>query len=171
MSENAFTQPQSLSAADRQTAVETTEGVASAARWFWWIAGLSLVNTVMIHSGSDTSFLVGLGFTMIADVALKSVIAAAFAIDALAIAFFFFMGRFALRGHLWAFAVGGFVYCLDALIFLFFQDFMSLGFHALALFYIVKGALALRASLKDAEALALNPPVAPAAVVTPPQLP
>ena len=148
---------------------EASPGVARAARWFWWIAGLSLINTFLIHSGSETSFVVGLGFTLIADVAFKSVKVVAFGIDAVAIIFFFFMGRYALRGHLWAFAVGGVVYTLDALIYLYFQDFMPLAFHGLALFYIGKGAFMLRSSLKAAEALTVSIPVETPAI--PPALP
>ena len=33
--------------------------VMSGASWFWWIGGLSVVNTIMLHSGSDTGFIIG----------------------------------------------------------------------------------------------------------------
>ena len=130
----------STPALDARAVVQAVPAIASAAKWFWWIAGLSLVNTVLIHGGSDTSFAVGLGFTLIADVVLKeSLPAVALVFDALVIGFFVAMGFFALRGMRWAFIVGGVVYLLDAAIFLFLQDFLSLGFHALALFYIFGG--------------------------------
>ena len=174
MSENAFVQPQTLTAMDKKVAVESTPGVARAARWFWWIAGLSLVNTLLIHSDSNTSFVIGLGFTMITDVLFKSVPAVAFAIDAVALGFFFLMGFFALRGHVWAFILGAIVYIGDALIYLRFQDFMPLAFHGLALFYIIKGAIALRTALKDAAEALIETPTQMAAVsaaATPPELP
>jgi hypothetical protein len=167
MPDNTFVQPQTSFAPNKADIAKAAPGVASAARWFWWIAGLSLVNSVLIHGGSQTSFLVGLGFTMIADVAFQSFKAAAFVIDAVAILFFFLMGRYALRGHVWAFILGGVIYTFDALIFLYFQDFMPLGFHAFALFYIGKGALTLRGCLKDAEALAFMTPEAPVAPTSP----
>ena len=170
MSENAFVQPQATFAPSRKDIAEATPGVASAARWFWWIAALSLVNTILIHSGSDTSFVVGLGFTMMADLIFKSVKAVAFGIDAVAISFFILMGRFALRGHVWAFAVGGVLYALDAGIYLYFKDLMPLGFHALALFYIGRGAFALRSSLKAAEVLSFSAPAIPPPAAPPQQL-
>lgn len=171
MPDSPFVQPQQLTAEDKKVAVETTPGVANGAKWFWWIAGLSLVNTVLIHSGSDTSFVVGLGFTLMADALFQSVKAIAFAIDAVALGFFFLMGYLSLRGHFWAFIVGAVVYAGDALIYLYFQDFMSVAFHGLALFYIVKGALGLRAALKDAQ-LALDTPVtASTPAIPPPELP
>lgn len=167
MPESPFVQPQQLTAEDKKVAVETTPGVASGAKWFWWIASLSLVNTVMIHSGSDTSFVVGLGFTMLADVMFQSMKAIAFAIDAVAVGFFFLMGFMALRGHFWAFILGAVVYVGDVLIYLYFQDFMSVAFHGLALFYIVKGALGLRTALKESQ-LAITTPAVPATESTPP---
>ncbi|MFT3870533.1 MAG: hypothetical protein QM715_18950 [Nibricoccus sp.] len=151
MPESPFVQPQQLTAEDKKVAVETTPGVANGAKWFWWIAGLSLVNTVLIHSGSDTSFVVGLGLTLMADALFQSVKAIAFAIDAVALGFFFLMGLLSLRGHFWAFIVGAVVYAGDALIYLYFGDFMSVAFHGLALFYIVKGAIGLRTALQEAQ--------------------
>ena len=171
MSDNAFVQPQTTFTPSKKDIAAAAPGVLSAARWFWWIAGLSVVNTVLIHSGSDTSFVVGLGFTMFADVLFKSVKAVAFGIDAVAILFFFLMGRYALRGHLWAFIVGGVVYAGDALIYLYFKDYMPLAFHAFALFQIGRGAFTLRTCLRDAEALSFTAPVAAAATATPPELP
>jgi hypothetical protein len=116
----------------------------SGARWFWWIAGLSLVNTVMINSGTDMSFVVGLGITLIADAFFANAKPIAFAIDAVALGFFFLMGYFGMRGHAWAFILGLIVYVLDALIYVWAQDWMSAGFHALAIFFIVKGVMSLR---------------------------
>ena len=72
-----------------------------------------------------------------------------FAVDALILGFFFLMGLHASRGKLWAFYVGAAVYVVDALIYVAFGDWMSVGFHAFALFFIVKGAMSLRASLQQ----------------------
>lgn len=124
--------------------------VRSAARWFWWIAGLSLVNIALFHSGSDTNFVVGLGLTTVIDVVFADMRALGFVIDALLLGFFFAMGLFAQRGRMWAFFVGVVVYALDALIYVRVGDWMPVGFHALAIFFIVKGALALREALRDA---------------------
>lgn len=59
-------------------------------------------------------------------------------------AFFFAMGLMAQRERLWAFYLGLGGYALDAVIYLLAQDWMPVGFHALAMFYIVKGVLQLR---------------------------
>ena len=118
--------------------------VQSAARWFWWIAGLSVVNIVLFQSGSDTNFVVGLGITAVSDVVFASNKPIGFVIDALVVGFFLWMGAQGSRGKLWAFYVGLAVYTLDALIYVSFKDWMPVAFHALAIFFIMKGVMALR---------------------------
>jgi hypothetical protein len=131
--------------------------VQAGARWFWWIAGLSAVNVGMQHSGSDTNFVVGLGITGVIDALFAGLPVAALVLDALVLAFFFALGLLAQRGSLRAFCVGGVVYALDALLYLFAADWLPVGFHVLVLFFIGKGALALR------DAVRAQPPVSPGA--------
>jgi hypothetical protein len=58
------------------------------------------------------------------------------------------MGSQGARGKLWAFYVGLAVYALDALIYVSFQDWMPVAFHALAIFFIGRGALSLHQALQ-----------------------
>ena len=122
----------------------TDPTVQSAARWFWWIAGLSVVNSVLAHSGSDTNFVLGLGMTLVADAVFVHAPVLAIAIDAIAVGLFFAFGLFGQRGKAWAFYVGLVLYVLDALIYVRFEDWMPVAFHALAIYFIGKGVLALR---------------------------
>ena len=39
----------------------------SGARWFYWVAGLSLVNTAAAFAGGHVHFMVGLGITQVVD--------------------------------------------------------------------------------------------------------
>ena len=118
--------------------------VQSAARWFWWIAGLSLVNTVMFHAGSDTNFVLGLAATTLASVAFHDILPVAIGLAGVTIGFFFVMGLLAQRHKLWAFVVGLVLYVLDGLVYLVFEDWMSVAFHGVAAFFIFKGILRLR---------------------------
>jgi hypothetical protein len=124
--------------------------IRSGARWFWWIAGLSVVNIVLFQTKSNASFVLGLGITALSDAAFANDKLTGFVIDAAAVGFFVLMGLQAARGKLWAFYVGLAVYALDALIYLNYQDWMPVAFHALAIFFIVRGAMALRAGLRPA---------------------
>lgn len=118
--------------------------VKSAARWFWWIAGLSLVNAVMFHVGSDVNFVLGLAMTTLATVAFAQVLPVALLLTAITVGFYFAMGWYAQQGRLWAFYAGLALYVVDALIYLQFEDWMSVGFHALAVFFIFRGVLRVR---------------------------
>ena len=85
------------------TAVSSDAGVISAARWFWWIAGLSLVNTVLFYSGSDTSFVIGLAMTTLSSVFFADIKVLALLLVALTVGFYFVMGQQAQQGKAWAF--------------------------------------------------------------------
>ena len=122
--------------------------VQSSARWFWWIAGLSAVNVAMAMSQGQTRFVAGLAFTEIAHALFESNLPIAFLIDALFIGGFGFLGLKAKQGASWAFIVGIVVYVCDALVCVKAQDWMSAAFHGLALFYIVKAFIELRAAKK-----------------------
>ena len=147
MADNPFTETTSL---NRAAVAQAEPEVMSGANWFWWIAALSLVNTVVIHSGGEINFVIGLGFTLIADTLFKEYMIIALAIDAVAIAIIFGLGLFSRKGYLWAFVTGIVLYSLDALIYLIAQDWLSIGFHCFALFYIIRGAKKLHAALKAA---------------------
>lgn len=157
MAENPFTDaaPNSVSV-DRAVVARSDPLILSGASWFWWIAGLSVVNTIMIHSGTDRNFVIGLGFTLLADAIFREMKVIAFVLDAIALATFVGFGFLSRKGHLWAFVTGIVLYTLDAGIYVLGQDWMSVAFHGLALFYMIRGAKALRAALKIA---AVAPPV------------
>lgn len=127
----------------------------SGANWFFWIAGMSLVNSLVAAFDGQWSFIIGLGITQVFDgfghaigegsgaPGLAKTIA--FCLD-VAVAFVFVMfGLFARKRATWAFIVGMVIYAADGLIFLLVGDLLSIGFHILALYFIFSGFSALRA--------------------------
>ncbi len=128
----------------------------SGANWFYWIAALSLVNSAIQLLGSDRSFIIGLGVTQIVDAIARGategadaapvgiVRGIAFALDATVAAIFVLFGWQAGRRRSWAFVTGMVVYTLDGLIFVAVRDWLSLAFHAFALFGIWAGYSSLR---------------------------
>jgi hypothetical protein len=113
--------------------------VVSAARWFFWIAALSLVNTVLFHSGSSVNFIVGLGLTTLANVFFGNNLLLDIVANVAILGFFVLIGLKAQQGQLWAFYVGVVIYALDAVIYVFAQDWFPVGFHAFALYCIYRG--------------------------------
>ena len=149
MSEFTQPTPETVASVNRSAIAQNTPGVIGSARWFWWIAGLSIVNTVLIHSGSDTSFIVGLGFTLVADALFREVMAIALAFDILAVGVFIALGFFAQKGHLWAFITGGILYLFDGLIYVYFQDWLPVAFHAYVLYSLFRGFRSLQTALNE----------------------
>jgi hypothetical protein len=130
------------------------ERMRSGAHWFYWIAGLSLVNAVTAAMGSDWGFVIGLGLTQVVSAiaaaaseggdAPAALTATALAIDFAVIGAFFLVGWLATRPSVAAFAIGITVFALDTLIFLVAGDWVGVAFHALALYFLWRGMQAAR---------------------------
>ncbi len=125
----------------------------SGAHWFYWIAGLSAINSIAYMSGSNVSFLAGLGFTQLAaalvDVAIDNGAPDALKIVAIVLNFFLvalfaFIGYYASKRFSVAFVIGIVIYLLDALLLLLLGELFGAAFHAFALFFIIRGFLACR---------------------------
>jgi hypothetical protein len=139
--------------------------VRSGANWFYWIAGLSAVNSIVSAFQGDWGFVVGLGATQIIDGLAAAIIeesdggtgttivAGALILDIIVASIFVLFGILANKRMGWAFIVGMVIYLFDGLLFLLVQDWLSLGFHAFALFCIYSGFAALK-NLEQAEATA-----------------
>jgi len=127
---------------------------ASGANWFFWIAALSLVNSVILLAGGEWSFVIGLGVTQFVD-AIAAMAAAdagaeaamlaksfAFGIDLAVAGMFVLFGVFARKRGAWAFIVGMALYALDGLLFVMVADWLSVGFHVFALLGLASGLAA-----------------------------
>jgi len=113
------------------------------AKWFYWIAGLSVINSVMVVSGGSLHFVVGLGITSVVDAAAKRVGSAGTVLDVVINGFvagvFVLFGMFAAKSQKWAFVLGMALYAADGLLLLSVRDFLSAGFHAYVLYAIYRG--------------------------------
>ncbi len=123
-------------------------GFLRGARWFWWIAGLSAVNVACDLGHAGINFVLGLAFTQLAHAVFQSNVAVALFIDALFIGGFYLIGLQAQKGRTWAFALGALLYLCDGLLYLKFEAWLSVAFHAFALFQIGKAFMSLQAARK-----------------------
>lgn len=135
--------------------LELRRQISSGANWFYWIAGLSLVNSVISLFEGNWSFAVGLGITQIFDGIARAAVEEGvgnwikyvfFTLDLIAAAVFAIFGVFANRAQSWAFVTGMILFALDGAILLFFGDVLGIIIHALALYFLVRGLLAARQS-------------------------
>jgi hypothetical protein len=95
------------------------------AAWFYWIAILSLINTVVALSGGGIMFALGLDVTMITDtiaaqIALQpggnmAILIVALVFDAIVLGLVILCGRLSQWRMLWVYALGMGLYLLDGL--------------------------------------------------------
>ncbi len=125
------------------------------ANWFYWVAGLSLVNSVIAIVGGGIAFVVGMGVTEIVDVR-AAVFAAerpdmatvakvgAFGFSLIASAIVAGFGWLSNKRLIPIFALGMLLYALDGVIFVLDQQWMCVAFHGFALFSMWQGLNAYR---------------------------
>ena len=118
--------------------------IKSSANWFYWIAGMSLLNTIINMSNGNWNFIIGLQITQLVDILAQEIgsnifFVAAFIIDLLFAGVFIFIGVMANRRKKWAFIAGMVLYALDGLLILMFFDFISMAFHVYAIYSIYIG--------------------------------
>jgi hypothetical protein len=143
--------------------------ITRGANWFYWIAGLSLVNSLGSIGEAKWSFPLGLGITQVVDgVAAgfqsRAATVVGFCLDLFAAILVVLVGYLARR-YRWAYLLGMVAYGLDGLINLAFSDWIGLAFHAFALVSMLPGVKA----FKERAALAPQPeatgaPIQPSAL-------
>jgi hypothetical protein len=133
--------------------LELNRRVRSGGSWFYWIAGLSLINSIVALTGSGYGFIVGLSITQIFDHVVRGTGEAATAImlalDVLAAGVFAGFGVFACKRQVWAFIVGMTLYGIDTLLTLAASSWLGVAFHVwvlVSLFTGLKAALKLNAA-------------------------
>jgi hypothetical protein len=129
--------------------------VKNGASNFFWIAGLSLINSLIQRFGGGITFVVGLGVAQFVDgfsyAAAKNFPNATFAINSIGLlinlgfaGMFVIFGIFAAKGRRWAFITGMVLYALDAVLVLAFKDFFGFAFHLFFLWLLFNGFRALQ---------------------------
>lgn len=128
--------------------------VRNGAANFYWIAGLSILNSLITIFNGNVTFVIGLGITQLVDAfafffsqsmpefALPLRIVG-LGLSFVIAAFFILLGFFASKTKRWAFIVGLILYSLDTILVLVFGDWLGVLFHLLMLWGAVTGLLAL----------------------------
>ena len=132
------------------------------ANWFYFIAGLSVINSLVMLFGAGWVFIFGLGITQVVDgiaaEAVKSMEggAAVWIVHAIGLGFSVviaavcaLIGWLSNKGYGAVYLIGMILYLLDALLFVLLlflgePDFLGLVFHIIALFLMARGYISLR---------------------------
>lgn len=133
--------------------LKSEEQFKSGATWFFWIAALSLINSLAMKFGGSWNFVIGLGSTQVIDsIALSaqeispdSVFQALILMMDLGFAALFVVfGLMAQKRSLDSFEAGMFFYAVDSLMLLLVFDILGIIFHGIALFFLYRGWKGLR---------------------------
>jgi hypothetical protein len=134
-------------------AEKTIKGSGS---WFWWVAGLSIANSVAAMLELKYGMILGLGLGQFIDAMFfydaegnsldPSLLARGvhLFLTACVVGVFVILGWFARRFSVAAFVTGMVLYALDALLFVLVGDWVAVGFHAFVLFMLWGGLSVLR---------------------------
>jgi len=127
----------------------------SGANWFYWVAALSIINSLVLQFGGDLHFIFGLGVTQLMDAVLAGVLSNAepaplltliaviiAAIPAAVCALLGYLARMRMAGF---YMLGMILYVCDTLLFLLLMDILNVVFHGFVLFGMYGGFRAMRA--------------------------
>lgn len=126
---------------------ELTQSYKSGANWFYWIAGLTLLTSVIGLTGGEWRFFLSLGTTQIIDAIAygaaselgEATKVIAIVLDIFITAMFVAFGVLANKRLFWAYIVGMVVFFMDGLVSLAIFDWLGAGMHVLALFFMFRG--------------------------------
>jgi hypothetical protein len=121
---------------------------------FYWIAGLSLANSIFFIFSTRSSFVIGLGITQFIDTlshnisvsypnSLLLIRLVGLVPDLFICSVFVICGVLAVKGQRWAFIAGMLLFGLDAVLTLVSPDFIGFGFHLFFLWFLFTGLQAL----------------------------
>lgn len=119
------------------------------ANWFFWVAILAVINSLIVWYFGIPSQFFGLGITHYVD--NNMVLAGPEAqrltglgLNIMIAAILASFGYLTRKGNDVAFILGMFLYLFDSVVLLGYRDFFGFGFHMFALFFMFKGLLASR---------------------------
>lgn len=130
------------------------------ARWFYWIGGLSVLNSIVAFLGTDFMMVFGLSSTLVGTYVgiriggIASILGMAVTV-CVGLAFVG-LGWMSERGASWAFLTGMVLYGADAVLSLVLQDYLGSAAHVFALLFVGSGFAALL-RIKKATAGAQQP--------------
>lgn len=141
-----------------QVRQQIVAGMKSTGRIFYWIAGLSVLNTILVVTKANLIMLGGLGFTFVVDLVLREsgpqLQPIGFGVDLTIALVFVALGIWAGKGSKAAFFIGMGLYALDCVVLFLIQDWLNIAFHGYFLYLLYQGyqnSLKLQAALKDVE--------------------
>jgi hypothetical protein len=132
---------------DRMQYAAARQRYRSGANWFYWIAALTLLTSIIGLTGGGWRFFLSLGITQlidaIANISSESLGNAtkviAVVLDIFITAAFAGLAALAHKKHLWAYVVGMALFLMDGVVALAISDWLGVIVHAYVLFVLFRG--------------------------------
>ena len=129
---------------------ELSARFASGANWFYWIAGLTLLTSIIQLLGGNWAFFLSLGVTQLidglaiyfSDSSGDATKVIAIVLDIFITALFVGFGYLANQRHMWAYLTGMIVFLLDSLLSVLFLDWIGIIIHGIVLVLMMRGYIA-----------------------------
>lgn len=129
---------------------ELSQRYQSGVKWFYWIAALTLITSVIGLLGGGWRFFLSLGTTQLIDAIANAASqelgnatkVIAVVLDIFITAVFAGLAFLASKKHLWAYLVGVIVFLFDGLLSLAISDWLGVIVHAIVLVIMVRGYMA-----------------------------
>jgi len=141
---------------------ELAQSYKNGSNWFYWIAGLTIITSLIAVGGGGIRFLLSLGVTQIIDGIAAGLSvemgagakAVALVLDLIVTGIFVLFGYLANQKQIWAYLIGMVVFAFDGLLSLLVSDMISVLAHAVVLFFLIRGFMAGRDLLALEKAMA-----------------
>lgn len=138
-----------------QQRIYLTTRIKNGVGWFYWIAGLSLVNSVLFLLNINFGFVIGLAATELVDGIMAAIAkeigsdiglvarVIGFVIDVVIAGIFIGIGYLGQKRFRWVVVIGMIFYAIDAIIYLLVGSWLSVAFHGWALWNMWQGLQAI----------------------------
>jgi hypothetical protein len=141
---------------------ELAQSYKNGSNWFYWIAGLTIITSLIAVGGGGIRFLLSLGVTQIIDGIAAGLSvemgagakAVALVLDLIVTGILVLFGYLANQKQIWAYLIGMVVFAFDGLLSLLVSDMISVLAHAVVLFFLIRGFMAGRDLLALEKAMA-----------------
>jgi hypothetical protein len=137
------------------------------ANWFYWLAGLSIITSLIAFFGGGIQFIFSLGITQIIDglaAGISSELGGSSAaklvglvLDLIIAGIFVLFGYLSNHKQIWAYLIGTIVFLMDGLLSLLFGEIISVLAHGFVLFFLIRGFMAGREMLAMEKSMAQQP--------------
>lgn len=126
----------------------TRTSILHGANWFYWLAILSAINSLIVYQYQIPNLPIALAITQWLDGTHTGInptmTTSALVVNLFIAGVFALFGYFARRGSDFAFVLGIFLYIVDAMLAIGLRDIFGFSVHLIGLFFLVKGLLASR---------------------------